>query len=321
MTERIELTQPQLDRLREYCEMWKSKGLNTGETDVPKAMDAIAKAYKAQGYEPPKLHFVTDGPRDAVFMAQAVLNIMKKHGEDHTQKFYDKRLPGELRKLQAKGSVPRERVYEMVFGCHESWLAFYHFFWLEMGKTECAVLEGLIELADHCGWWLPYTKFCILQHRPILKLDDQNRLHNNAGPSIAWRDEFKVYHYRGVRVPENIIERPHEIKPEDPLRERNAEVRRAMIELMGYDRFLPHMRDTGQARMINEDWTGKLWHIDVPDKPNPLALSEVINGSPEPDGTYKTYYIPVPPDAPDCHSAIASTYGLTKKQYRNVIRT
>lgn len=316
---RVELTEKQLEILAQYCQRWEQKGLRTEEMDFLQARDAAIELYKARGFEPPEHFFRARGPAEACTIAEAVLETMKEHGEELGVKFLQDEV--ERRVARASEEYPKERAREFIFGFQESWLAFYDFAKHEL-KEDISLVEGLIKIADVCGWWAPYSKFAVFQDRPIrLMLDDQKRLHNDAGPAVEWRDSYKVYFYKGMRVPERIVEKKNEIKPEEALQERNAELRRAMIELMGYDRFLPHMQKEGRAKQINEDKYGKLWHITVPDKPRPLALAEVVNGTPEPEGYFKTYYIPVNPDAPDCHSAIAETYGLTKDEYSNVIRT
>jgi hypothetical protein len=48
---------------------------------------------------------------------------------------------------------------------------------------------------------------------------------------------------------------------------------------------------------------------------------EVVNGTPEPDGTHKRYFLQVPPTVRTPREGVAWTYGLSERQYRPVVRT
>ena len=47
----------------------------------------------------------------------------------------------------------------------------------------------------------------------------------------------------------------------------------------------------------------------------------MINGTPEPDGSHKRYFLQVPPTVRTPREAVAWTYGLSERQYRPVVRT
>jgi hypothetical protein len=48
---------------------------------------------------------------------------------------------------------------------------------------------------------------------------------------------------------------------------------------------------------------------------------EVENGTREPDGSRRHYFLPVPPGARTPHEAVAWTYGLTPDRYWIAART
>ncbi|MFD0851324.1 DUF6745 domain-containing protein, partial [Actinomadura adrarensis] len=93
--------------------------------------------------------------------------------------------------------------------------------------------------------------------------------------------------------------------------EANAEQRRVMLEIYGYDRYLA---DTG-AKPVHRDETGTLWTIRVPGD-EPIVMVEVLNSTPEPDGTYRTYYLRVPPRTRTAREGVAWTFGLDESEYR-----
>ena len=50
-----------------------------------------------------------------------------------------------------------------------------------------------------------HEKFCIVSDFPeILTNDNQNRPHNDHGPSHRWRDGFEIYHLDGVRLTKDL---------------------------------------------------------------------------------------------------------------------
>ena len=62
----------------------------------------------------------------------------------------------------------------------------------------------------------------------------------------------------------------------------DLEVLHATIELLGYERFLK----AAKAKLMHEDGFGRLHRIQFFDM-EPLLLVEVVNSTPEPNGTVK----------------------------------
>jgi internalin A len=93
-------------------------------------------------------------------------------------------------------------------------------------------------LFEHCGWIIPFQKICVVCDRPRhLRFDSENRLHAEAEPAIEFADGWNFYYYHGVRLPEQYGQvHPNLWKAEWLLSEDNAEVRRVLIEAIGYDR-------------------------------------------------------------------------------------
>lgn len=148
-----------------------------------------------------------------------------------------------------------------------------------------------------------------------------DRLHNPKGAALAWRSErrdsdYALYFYNGVEVPESIILHPEHITTTSAMAEQNAEIRRIMIEIMGVERFV----EGGKARSIHTDKFGELLEITIGD-PNDRwnrvvrRVVKVKNATPNPDGTYKDYYLFVPPSVQTAQEAVAWTFYLTPAQY------
>jgi|GEM_PF-1496900 hypothetical protein len=160
------------------------------------------------------------------------------------------------------------------------------------------------------SYWL-HEKFCIVsQHPECIKFDQHGQVHCNDGPAIVWRDGFSQYFVNGISVTRQIVESPETLSIEQILEESNVEVRRLMIGRYGESKFLMNCG----AEIIQEDEYGTLFRKELPPD-EPLQMVRVINSTPEPDGTFKRYYLRVPPDITTAQAAVAWTFGLTPGEY------
>jgi hypothetical protein len=117
-------------------------------------------------------------------------------------------------------------------------------------------------------------------------------------------------------VPQQVIEAPETLTVAQIRDERNAEIRRVMMERFGHARYI---RESG-ARQINRDDWGTLWRTGVPDD-EPLVMVALVNSTPEPDGSFHEYMIRVPPDVQTAHQAVAWTFGLEAHEYVPLAQT
>jgi hypothetical protein len=92
-----------------------------------------------------------------------------------------------------------------------------------------------------------------------------------------------------------------------------------MLERMGHVRYL---QESGAA-LVSHDATGVLWQSLFTNygRLHQLRFVEVVNGTRETDGSYKHYFLRVPPNVTTARQAVAWTYGLTAEQYLPLIRT
>ncbi len=181
-------------------------------------------------------------------------------------------------------------------------------------------------------WWYPHRDFVIVCERPsvihreLVRPDvtrgwGSHRLHCATGPAVAWPDGWGVYSIHGVRVPfkkRHIVEQPELITIADIETEANAELRRVMIDRYGPARYVV---DSG-ARVVHElapDHrqiglrSARLLVKRVQDD-EPIVYVDLLNSTPEPDGTTKRYMLRVDPNAyggdamRNAHAAVASTW-------------
>ena len=165
--------------------------------------------------------------------------------------------------------------------------------------------------------------------RPSIHVEGE-RLHRADGPAVEWPNGKRYFFWRGTQVPEDYITRPEDITIARIDSEQNAELRRVLLDRYGVDRYLC---ESG-AEVIHEDRFGKLLRKNMPND-EPIVMVQVVNSTPEPDGTRKLYMLRVEPNLRPmldgggfgepqkmtAHNAVASTFGLRGEQYDPVMET
>jgi hypothetical protein len=187
------------------------------------------------------------------------------------------------------------------------------------------------EILATAGPRVMHKEFCLVCQRPVvLKVDSENRPHCDDGPFCQWRDGSALYAVRGVRVPRWIIDYPERLSAQHIEKETNAEVRRVMMERYGLPRYL---LDSGAVEIHKDDF-GTLYRKEIPGD-EPLVMVKVVNSTPEPDGSFKDYFLRVHPElrpllsnnrmgepqALTAHNAVASTFGKRGGEYAPCVET
>jgi hypothetical protein len=147
----------------------------------------------------------------------------------------------------------------------------------------------------------------------------QHRLHRGSGPAAVWEDGWGVYAVHGCVVPGWIIEHPGTISVRDIEAQANAEVRRVMLDSFGWARYIAdsHAVIVDQVpvdHVIHGLRGARLLRKELPGEPEPLVYLEMLNSTPEPDGTFRRYLERIDPKAYGgdagrlCHAAMASRW-------------
>ena len=183
-------------------------------------------------------------------------------------------------------------------------------------RRQTAPVAGLWQIAKNASWMLPHRHVCWLAERPdAVRQDARGRLHFGTGPAVSYPDRWSAYAWKGVLVPPWIIEHPELVTVRTISAALDPQVRRCMIEIMTPERFIAQ----GGACRVSQDETGVLWRQRW--RWEAWAAVEVINGTPEPDGSLKRYYLQVPANMRSAREAVAWTYGLPEQRYRPAVRT
>ncbi|GHJ45211.1 hypothetical protein Cs7R123_25530 [Catellatospora sp. TT07R-123] len=210
------------------------------------------------------------------------------------------------------GQAARAALLDVVHGQHDAaWLPAF------TGAAVDGELSGLAAVAASAGWWWAYEQVAILTERPTaLHRDNLGRLHHGSGPALSYPDGFALYAWRGMPIPPDVAAELPRLTIERIRAEDNAEVRRVMLEFFGYDRYLRESK----ARELHRDETGILWRVELPGD-EPLVMVEVVNSTAEPDGSFRTYFLRVPPTTRTARGGVAWTFGVTEEEYQPLVQT
>lgn len=287
-----ELTPEQTATFPKYVQKWIDIGMSTEPCNFNEAKKAAKKAYKLAGLTEPKIFIgPVNNPVEGYLAEKILYEWVGREWKSNAE--LNKALLEEVNKRVNEPITERVSVSSQVYGNHNYWLSFYDFFETEMNVESCKKLEGLKDMALHCGWWTPLKNVCIFQHRPLeIHLDEQNRAHNLNGPAIKFRGTgiADVYVIHGIRVKKEVVDKNFTWKDID--RETNLELRRIMIDLYGQSRYII---DSG-AEVVATDDFGTVYRKELPGD-EPVMMVKVVNSTPEPDGSFKDYFIRVDPKA------------------------
>ncbi|NYE44046.1 hypothetical protein HEB29_005057 [Streptomyces fulvorobeus] len=327
---------------------WRAVAAATGAADRPAAEEGVRLAYRGAGLDEPETIVWADSPRAAVEAVEKLVGagrsvrdeVRTRPWAEERRRIYDELGPAgwsalwsatgaqlwettaalaerirtgvvaDLSESPQDESDVRLLLLDAVLGQHDApWLAAFD------GRGDR--LTGLAAVARNAGWWWPYERVAVISERPaVLHRDEAGRLDHGEGPALSYPDGFALHAWRGMPVPAEFLAELATLTPDRIRGEENAELRRVMLEYYGYDRYLA---ESG-AQPVHHDETGTLWRIAM-DGDEDVVMVEVVNSTPEPDGTCRTYWLRVPPGTRTAKEGVAWTFGLDGQAYAPVRQT
>ena len=99
-------------------------------------------------------------------------------------------------------------------------------------------------IAENCWIVIFLNNICIVCDRPLkLSLDSSDRLHAEGEPALQFADGFTFYYNHGVRLPEKYGKlHPQEWRSQWLLEQKNAELRRVLMQGIGYERLCQELQ-------------------------------------------------------------------------------
>lgn len=140
-----------------------------------------------------------------------------------------------------------------------------------------------------------------------------------AGTQIGWLPvaaRGAQLRWRGVPIEPRVAFQPETITAAEVLAEQNAELRRVLLERMGYERFLAEAEATTLDTDTDPGGERRLLRVDLGDD-EPLVCVAVLCPS-----TGRQYLIRVPPTMRTCHQAAAWIAGFDNpNDYHPIVET
>ena len=176
----------------------------------------------------------------------------------------------------------------------------------EYSQDEWSVFESVVK---HCGWIYPLRNLCIICDRPRkLLLDDEYRPHAVEKPAIEFADGYSLYAHHGVRLPEAYGKlNPQEWQSEWLLTTKNSELRRVLIEEIGYEKICQDL----QTIEIDNWQEYTLLRIDDDADIEPIFILKMICPS-----TGNIHTLRVPPDVNSAKEAVEwINWGIDSEEF------
>lgn len=292
-----ELSKESLDLIPVITDKWIKIGLQTGKANREETEKAVVLAYQNAKLKPPKEFIWVASPKEVI------------------QFFPNKK---------------KEYFDNVIYGQHNADTFAYYDFFLNCKefdeKTKNEIREKIVPLmtiAQNVNWWWALEDKAVLSERAVeIHFDAGNRLHRENDMAIKYADGWGFYSWHGYTIPDDktwIITNKEKLNPDVIEKESNAELRRIMLEVFGFDKYLAKRK----AKVVSED-------VDVNGNPRRLLemkvgnenirVLEVTNGTVEPDGTLRKFHLgAMPGDTP--HAAVAASYGFNPDVYKESVRT
>jgi hypothetical protein len=299
-----ELTPEQEARQPEFVERWVEIGLSTEPLDRQKVEEAVKLAYACAELPPPATIEYVASP---IAMAKKICQLK---GQEATPKNLDAALQ------------------DVHWNNHNvGYLAFYDYAREVLGLAEdTKTMAGLWECARSFGWWAPYENVAVIQEKPrVIRLDNRGRLHRHDGKAVEYSDGWGLYAWHGTIIPlkqAKIIDNPQEITLQDVDHEKNAEIRRVMIERRGAEWYVRESKAEVLDRCPPDHKVVGLRDARLLRRPleddEPIVMLDLLNSTREPDGSTKRYMQRVPPTMKTCLEAHAWLNSKRTAKYQPV---
>ncbi len=195
----------------------------------------------------------------------------------------------------------------------EYWLAYSGLFDFCSSILDCTYparhLQAVQDVAEYCSLVFCSESLVIICERPAkISLDNQNRLHAEGEPAIEYADGFSLYSYHGVTLPEKYGKvHPQKWQAQWLLTEDNAELRRVLIQGIGYGRICQEL----QAIELDTWAEYTLLKIDADVDEEPIYLLKMTCPS-----TGFIHTLRVPPTMKSAHEAICwVNWGIAPEEF------
>ncbi len=193
------------------------------------------------------------------------------------------------------------------------------------GYDTRSVLREWCELCMATWWWTCTERVALGCLPPMeVHVNAAHEYHREGGPAITFVDGTTMWLWHDIIVPEEIGVHlaANTVTAAHIQKQTNAEVVRVLLERYGVERFFHDANAKRVDTWVNPT-TGDpvvLWRV-VMKMSDAVQYVELLNSTPEPDGTKKTYIVRVPPHTRRARTALAWTYDIPSAAFATTQET
>ncbi|HMT02650.1 MAG TPA: hypothetical protein PKD00_04975 [Burkholderiales bacterium] len=204
------------------------------------------------------------------------------------------------------------------------WIAFYEFpekfLGVEYKIEDKKILNIWSTLAKSCSWFWCYENYCFVSDRPEkLSFNTQNKLHCEDAPAVKWIDGWEIYYWNGTEVPKQWIIDKNSITKETIIKEKNAEKRRCIREIIGTKQYanLIDIKEIDKDHVNGQDVI--LYRTKEKDD---IINEHIYYVNVTCHSTLREYFLCIPKvAAKNAWSAVAWTFKMNEQEYKPIIET
>lgn len=313
------LTPEQEAKIPEYVEKWTNISLSTSESpelDLSVIRPVVEAMYKQAKLKAPLFVLPAVSPYEAYRIQATLTRLEDEVGTKAMSKLSEQEI---LDRVAADIANTTEKEVHSVQDssafsahccqCDCDWGALIDFCRHELGLTE--LTENTMPIYNFlqlCSGALFRHGYVIVIARPTeIHLSDDRLIHHPTRASIRYADNSRQAHFRGISIPVEWVENPEALDPSMALTWSNTEQRRALCEIIGWDKVLRQL----DAQELQSDSFGTLLRADLPGN----GVQQFVRVT---CGTGRTFVIPVSNEAKTCLEAVAETYGMTPEEYAQI---
>lgn len=264
-----------------YREKWRAIALSTERIDRQKAEVAVKAAYQLIGSQEPEIIFC-DSPYQALNLlalgaakSQLMKQLENQLGEQLVKQIRSKIIPqlwgylwdklGQRQLYLVYNQIAASCLVQLKDELEDNLLDYVRLILAQEIPTSkiirCSRIDFCISALNctydfpkewevlqssvkNCSWLFPLETICYVCDRPIkLSFDSEQRLHAEGEPAIQFADGYSLYFHHGVTLPEKYGKlHPHQWQAQWILQENNAELRRLLIQGIGYARICQELQ-------------------------------------------------------------------------------
>lgn len=173
------LTPEQEAKIPYYLDKYLEISMSVTPCDRAEAERAVTDSYLYQKLPPPKFEWY-DSPKQGAKRAAQLAE-----GTDNPTK-------DQIREQASKAS----------YGSFESyWVAFYDFIVSELPVEKDALIDIVKRIVTNCGVYWTFEDVVVMTEKPTFIGFKDNKLHNDNGPAIAYKDGSGVFSSEGTPYP------------------------------------------------------------------------------------------------------------------------